>query len=333
MRLIPKLNLKQGQFGRFALAVIYSFIVSGSIALVSQNAYGFNNPKQLYIGIIFSLAVNVLAIIKALFHFEVPGLSEPINNYKITKNDYLVIAILALALLVTIMISPMAQNADEYLVYFYGYMVPSTGYLKKFELKYYLPGFILRYPTKSSPTEIPRFQEQRKLARIFYEFEKWGKIMEIEDVGALNLQIAAGRSGELIRIAEALHEKKIGQIADQILADRERIKLILIAGPSSSGKTTFAQRLAVQLKVNGLKPVPISIDDYFVDRHHTPIGPDGLPDFECLDREQAPRPQRCKHPKCLRGAFRPSRRPTAQARLYSCIKAPRRHRQASKPQP
>ncbi|HBF36545.1 MAG TPA: AAA family ATPase, partial [Firmicutes bacterium] len=109
------------------------------------------------------------------------------------------------------------------------------------------------------------------------------KIMEIEDVGALNQQIAAGRSGELIRIAEALHEKKIGQIADQITADRDRIKVVLIAGPSSSGKTTFAQRLAVQLKVNGLRPVPISIDDYFVDRQRTPMGPDGLPDFECIE--------------------------------------------------
>jgi uridine kinase len=174
-------------------------------------------------------------------------------------------------------------HCGAYFDYFYGYMVPSSGYLKQFDLKYYLPGFILRFPTKSSPREIPRFQEQRKLARIFYEFEKWGRIMEIGDVGALNQQIVAGHSGELIRIAEAFHEKKIGQIADQILADRERIKVILIAGPSSSGKTTFAQRLAVQLKVNGLKPVPISIDDYFVDRELTPTGPDGLPDFECLE--------------------------------------------------
>jgi uridine kinase len=174
-------------------------------------------------------------------------------------------------------------RCGDYQDYFYGYMVPSTGYLKQFDLKFYLPGFILRYPNKSSPTEIPRFQEQRKLARVYYEFEKWGEILEIEDVGAMNQQITAGRSGELIRIAEALHEKKIAQIADQILADRERIKVILIAGPSSSGKTTFAQRLAVQLRVNGLKPVPISIDDYFVDRGLTPLGPDGLPDFECLE--------------------------------------------------
>lgn len=174
-------------------------------------------------------------------------------------------------------------RCGDYRDYFYGYMVPSTGYLKQFDLKYYFPGFILRFPTKESPFEIPSFKEQRKLARIFYEFEKWGQILEIGDVGALNQQIAAGKSSELIRIAEALHEKKIAQIADMITTDRERIKVVLIAGPSSSGKTTFAQRLAVQLRVNGLKPVPISIDDYFVNRDRTPIGPDGLPDYECLE--------------------------------------------------
>ena len=107
--------------------------------------------------------------------------------------------------------------------------------------------------------------------------------MEVGDVGALNEQVVAGKGGDLIRIAEALHEKKIAQIADQISADQEQIRLILIAGPSSSGKTTFAQRLAVQLRVNGLRPISISIDDYFVNRDQTPVGPDGLPDFECLN--------------------------------------------------
>lgn len=174
-------------------------------------------------------------------------------------------------------------HCGAYTDYYYGYMVPSAGYLRLFELKYYLPGFILRYPIKESPVAIPPFQEQRKLAHIFYEFEKWGQILEINDVGSLNEQVAAGKGSNLIRIAEALHEKKIAQIADKIAVDRERNRIILIAGPSSSGKTTFAQRLLVQLLVNGLKPISISIDDYFVDRFHTPIGPDGLPDYECLE--------------------------------------------------
>ncbi len=171
----------------------------------------------------------------------------------------------------------------DYNDYFYGYLVPSTGYLQKFELRYYLPGFILRYPAKEEPGVIPPYREQRKLAKIFYEFEKWAKILEVNDVGTLNNRIAARRGAELIRIAEALQEKKIAQIADQIAAERERIRVILIAGPSSSGKTTFAQRLMVQLRVNGLKPVAVSIDDYFIDRAKTPLGPDGLPDYECLE--------------------------------------------------
>ncbi len=173
-------------------------------------------------------------------------------------------------------------HCGDYTDYFYGYMVPSTGFLKKFELKYYLPGFILLYPSVTNPWEVPEFVEQRKLARIFYEFEKWGQILEISDVGELNHQIAKGKGADLIRIAEALHEKKIAQIADMITADRERIRLILIAGPSSSGKTTFAQRLSVQLRVNGLRPISISLDDFFVERQYTPVGPDGLPDYESL---------------------------------------------------
>lgn len=174
-------------------------------------------------------------------------------------------------------------HCGNYTDYLYGYMTPSTGYLKRFELKYYMPGFILRFPTVECPAAIPQFEEQRKLFRIYFEFEKWGRILEVSDVGALNQQIVDGKGGDLIRIAEALHEKKIAQIADEICADRDRIRLILIAGPSSSGKTTFAQRLAVQLRVNGLRPVSISIDDYFVDRDKTPLDSDGLPDFECLE--------------------------------------------------
>lgn len=174
-------------------------------------------------------------------------------------------------------------RCGNYSDYFYGHMLPSTGYLRVFDLKYYFPGFILRFPTIEYPTGLPVFQEQRKLARIYYEYEKWGAILEVSEVGSLNKLIAAGKGGELIRVAEALHEKKIAQIADLIAADRQRIRLILIAGPSSSGKTTFAQRLAVQLRVNGLKPIAISIDNYFIDRERTPIGSNGLPDYECIE--------------------------------------------------
>lgn len=166
--------------------------------------------------------------------------------------------------------------------YFYGYMVPSTGYLKAFELKSNEPGLLLRFPEKSDPNRLPDYFEQKKLFNIFREFEKWGRILELENISHLNDAIKSGRINEIIPIAEGLHEKKIAQIADMIAASENK-KLVLIAGPSSSGKTTFAQRLSVQLRVNGLKPVPISIDDFFKNREDTPLGEDGEYDFETID--------------------------------------------------
>lgn len=167
--------------------------------------------------------------------------------------------------------------------YFYGYMVPSTGYLKLFELKFYAPGLILRFPEKTSPDVLPAFVEQNKLFNIFREFEKWGKILELESISNLNDAIVEGRLKEIINVAEALHEKKIAQIADRITSSPEKKKMVLIAGPSSSGKTTFAQRLAVQLRVNGLRPISLSIDDYFKNREDTPIDENGEYDFETVD--------------------------------------------------
>lgn len=166
--------------------------------------------------------------------------------------------------------------------YFYGYMVPSTGYLKVFDLEFNKPGLVLRFPEKSAPNNLPEYKEQKKLFTIFKEFEKWGKILEIENISHLNDAIKGGRINEIIQVAEGLHEKKIAQIADMIVASGNK-RLVLIAGPSSSGKTTFAERLSVQLRVNGLKPVAISIDDFFRNREDTPIGEDGEYDFETID--------------------------------------------------
>lgn len=168
--------------------------------------------------------------------------------------------------------------------YFYGPMVYSTGQLKYYDLISYDPGFILRYPTSEAPTQIPRFVSHKKLAKIFHEAENWGNILNVTHVGALNEKIQEG-DGEivtLIRVAEALHEKKIAHIADEINKDRS-IKLITIAGPSSSGKTTFCKRLDIQLRVNGLTPIPISLDDYFVNRDETPLDEFGELDFECIN--------------------------------------------------
>jgi len=167
--------------------------------------------------------------------------------------------------------------------FFYGYLVPSTGYLKHFSLQFHLPGVIIRYPTKEKPTQLPAYIPQPKLASIFYEAERWGEIMEVDTVAALNDLVVNGNLSTIIRVAEALHEKKIANIADEIYNHKDRGNIILIAGPSSSGKTTFAQRLMVQLMVNGLKPVSISVDDYFVARENTPTDEKGNADFEALE--------------------------------------------------
>lgn len=174
-------------------------------------------------------------------------------------------------------------DCDGFEDYFYGYMVPDTGYLKKFDLKYYEPGLILMCPDKTNPDTIPKFKEQKKLFSIFKEYKNWGRILGVANVGALNDIVKEGGINELIRVAEALHEKKIAQIADMIAFNKHKKKVVLIAGPSSSGKTTFAQRLSIQLKVNGLKPVTISLDDYFVDRDNTPKDENGEFDFEALE--------------------------------------------------
>lgn len=167
--------------------------------------------------------------------------------------------------------------------YFYGYMVPHTGYIKHFELKFYSPGLIVLFPEKSNPNSLPQFKEQRKLFTIFNEYKHWGHILDVENVGALNNIIKTGKICDFIRIAEALHEKKIAQIADNITNSGNKKRLVLISGPSSSGKTTFAHRLEIQLRVNGLRPVTISLDDYFVDREHTPKDENGELDFEALE--------------------------------------------------
>jgi uridine kinase len=165
--------------------------------------------------------------------------------------------------------------------YFYGSMAYSTGVLKFFDLISYEPGFLLRYPEESNPMEIPKFIEHKKLAKIFKETEEWGDILEVADVGSLNDKVENKDIIEIIRVAEALHEKKTAYIADMI-SERKDVKIVLIAGPSSSGKTTFARRLGIQLRVNGLMPMPLGLDDYFVDREHTPKDENGEFDFESI---------------------------------------------------
>lgn len=173
-------------------------------------------------------------------------------------------------------------NLDGIKNYFYGYMATNTKEINLFELIPYAHGFILQFPDEKNPSILAPFVPQPKLSNIFRESEAWARILGVDTVGALNDMIAAGRTDELIKISEALHEKKMAQIADQI-AERKNVKLVMIAGPSSSGKTTTAKRLCIQLRVNGLNPHVISIDDYFVNREDTPKDENGEYDFEALE--------------------------------------------------
>lgn len=172
---------------------------------------------------------------------------------------------------------------DDIEDYFYGYMVPSTGYLKLFRLAAENDGIVLVVPKKNNPCQLPEIPLPKKLFSIFAEYTNWIKILGVDDVGRLNDVVINNRIKEFILIAEALQEKKIASIADRICQGGQPKKIVLIAGPSSSGKTTFAQRLSIQLRAIGLKPVNISVDDYFVDKTKTPRDEEGKPDYEALE--------------------------------------------------
>ncbi|MFT8348054.1 nucleoside kinase [Clostridium saccharoperbutylacetonicum] len=166
--------------------------------------------------------------------------------------------------------------------YFYGHMGYSTSIIKLFDVFKYESGFILQRPKRRNLNELAEFVEQKSLTKIFIETERWLNILGIEDVGSLNERILNNELINIIMVSEGLHEKKIANIADEIL-NRKDVKIILIAGPSSSGKTTFANRLSVQLRVNGLIPMPLSLDNYFVNRVDTPKDENGEYDFETID--------------------------------------------------
>lgn len=168
---------------------------------------------------------------------------------------------------------------------YYSSLVPSTGYIRLFDIVKYYDGLLLRIPNRENPTKLEEVVKQEKMLEVFQEYHRWNQILGISTVGDLNVACNHGHATDLINVSEALQEKKIAQIADEIThrnQDGKRVKLVLISGPSSSGKTTFSKRLSIQLMTNGLKPYPISLDDYFVNRNDTPLDENGKHDFESL---------------------------------------------------
>jgi uridine kinase len=172
--------------------------------------------------------------------------------------------------------------------YFHGYMVPSTGYLSVFSLQTYPPGFILRFPRSNPPMQLQPMVDYPKLVSVFREYGEWMSLMGIHDVGCLNDVIASEKMREVVLVAEALHEQRLARIAEEIASRQGQVRLVLIAGPSSSGKTTFSKRLGIQLLANGLRPFSLELDNYFVDREKTPRDEQGQYDYESLDALDVP---------------------------------------------
>ena len=167
--------------------------------------------------------------------------------------------------------------------YFYGHLLPSTGYITNFGLMKFYDGILLQVPDPENFNELQEAPRQKKLFEIYQEHKNWARILDVDTVANLNEFTLKKKGGYIIKISEALHEKKIAEIANKIYEKNGDLHVVLVAGPSASGKTTFSKRLGVQLAVNGLRPYQISLDDYFVDREHTPRDEQGNYDFEALD--------------------------------------------------
>jgi uridine kinase len=207
----------------------------------------------------------------AIEYFHSRGYEDKVRLLSYRKKNYLTL-----------------YRLGERMDYHHGYMVPSTGYLKWFDLMFTEGGFTLRYPRRHKPNEILPMPEYPGLLGTFLQYGDWLAKLGIENVGALNNAIQSGRSDQVVLVSEAFHENNLARIANQIVNQLDRSRIILIAGPSSAGKTTTSRRLTVQLLALGVSPFPLELDNYFLDRDKTPLGEDGQPDFETIEALDLP---------------------------------------------
>lgn len=213
-----------------------------------------------------------IPIIKKPYHvaeaieiFEKQGMVDKVKLFKYRRSSYVNV-----------------YSLDGYKDYYYGYMLPSTGYMKYFQVFSYENGLLLLLPDKTCPTQLEMFEPREKLFHTLEDANTWGENLGIGTVGDLNTKICEGRLSDIILVQEALQERRIAEIAQEIV-NRKGVKFVMIAGPSSSGKTSFSHRLSIQLQTHGLKPHPIAVDDYFVEREKTPRDENGDYNFECLE--------------------------------------------------
>lgn len=238
-----------------------------------------NGLKPLTQDALDQLSRKMRSLVKADLPFErrIVPLKEAIEIFTVKGYDDKV-ALLKYRQKDTLVVYALGKHQD----YLHGYMVPSTGYLKLFQLKLLGEGFVIIYPRRHKPGDLLPMPEYPKLLRTFIQYGNWLARLGIENVGALNDAISDGRIREIILVSEALHELKIADIASQVAERSNQARIVLIAGPSSSGKTTFSKRLAVQLLAQGYSPFPIELDNYFVDRELTPRDAEGKLDYEAL---------------------------------------------------
>ncbi|MGE5463874.1 MAG: nucleoside kinase [Syntrophothermus sp.] len=208
---------------------------------------------------------------EAVEYFRERGYDDKVNLLKHRRKDYLTL-----------------YQLGDRMGYHHGYMVPSTGYLRWFDLMNVEAGFTLRYPRRHNPKEILPMPEYPKLLGAFLQYGDWLAKLGIDNVGSLNDAIESGRSDQIVLVSEAFHENHLARIANQIGDQLDRSRIILIAGPSSAGKTTTSRRLTVQLLALGISPFPLELDNYFLDRDKTPLGEDGKPDFEAIEALDLP---------------------------------------------
>ena len=214
---------------------------------------------------------NEVPLSEAIEYFRSRGYEDKVHLLRYRKKDYLTL-----------------YRLGDRMDYHHGYMVPSTGYLRWFDLVNVHGGFTLRYPRRHNPNELLPMPDYPKLLSTFLQYGDWLAKLGIENVGALNDAIQDGRSDQIVLVSEAFHEQGLARIANRIVEQLDRSHLVLIAGPSSAGKTTTARRLTVQLLALGISPFPLELDNYFLDRSKTPLDEEGKPDFESIDALDLP---------------------------------------------
>ena len=238
--------------------------VSGRKHLSTEEIAALKSHMQELIRADLSFERNEVPLKEAIEYFRSIGYDDKVRLLAYRQKPYLTL-----------------YRLGSHMDYHHGYMVPSTGYLKWFDLYATNGGFTLRFPRRHAPTQLESVGDYPKLLSAFRQYGDWLNRLGIDNVGALNDAIQSGRAHEIVLVSEALHEQNVAEIAQQ-LAEKES-HIVLIAGPSSSGKTTFSRRLTVQLLALGISPYPLELDNYFLDRDQTPLGEDGQPDFEALE--------------------------------------------------